>query len=77
MAKSQTPPVAINESANDIAVLRKIKAYLFRAILQSGTLTALPEKAVLENELRRALNATASFRAKLGDLNAYTEIPPQ
>ena len=77
MAKKQSPPVAETTNANNIAITRKIKAYLFRAILQANTITQSPEKDVLLNELRRALNATAGLRARLGDKDAYTERPPQ
>ena len=77
MAKKQSSPVVETTSANNIAITRKIKAYLFRAILQANTVTQSQEKDVLLNELRRALHATASLRARLGDKDAYTERPSQ
>ena len=75
MGKKQ--PVAKNPSTDDIVLAKKIKIDLFRAILKATDIHASPEKDVLINELRRALNATASLRAKLGDKDAYTERPPQ
>ena len=76
MAKKQSRPVAETAIENNIAISRKIRAYLFRAILQANTITPSPEKDVLLNELRRALNAMASLRAKLGDKDAYIEKTP-
>ena len=74
MGKKQ--PVAKSQSADeDIALAKKIKVDLFRAILKATDIHASPEKDVLLNELRRALNATASLRAKLGDPSAYIERP--
>ena len=68
------PPVAKSQSADDdIALAKKIKVNLFSAILKATHIHASPEKDVLLIELRRALNATASLRAKLGDIKAYTE----
>ena len=77
MGKKQSPPVAETTNANNIAITRKIKAYLFRAILQANTVTPSQEKDVLLNELRRALNATASLRARLGDKDAYADKSPK
>ena len=71
MGKKQ--PVAKNPSTGDIVLAKKIKVDLFRAILKATDIHASPEKDVLINELRRAINATASLRAKLGDKDAYTE----
>ena len=71
MAKKQTPPVAENRNADDIVLAKKIKIDLFRAILQANFIHASLEKDVLLNELRRALNATASLMARLGDKDAY------
>ena len=71
MGKKQ--PVAKNPSTDDIVLAKKIKIDLFRAILKATDIHASPEKDVLINELRRAINATASLRAKLGDKDAYTE----
>lgn len=70
-------PMAKNQSADDIALAKKIKVDLFRAILKATDIHTSPEKDVLINELRRAINATASLRAKLGDVSAYTESPPR
>ena len=78
MAKKQSHPVVRNQSTDeDIALARKIKIDLFRAILKATYIHVSPERYVLLNELRRALNATASLRAKLGDKDAYTERPMQ
>ena len=77
MAKKQNPPVVKNQSADDIALAKKIKIDLFRAILKATDIHASPERDVLLNELRRALNATASLMAKLGDKDAYTEKNPR
>jgi len=66
-----------NQSADDIALAKKIKIDLFRAILKATDIHASPERDVLLNELRRALNATASLMAKLGDKDAYTEKNPR
>ena len=73
MAKKQTPPVAENRNADDIVLAKKIKIYLFHAILQANFIHASLEKDVLLNELRRALNATASLMARLGDKDAYAD----
>lgn len=75
MSKKQ--PVATNPSANDIALAKKIRIDLFSAILKATDIHSSPEKDVLVNELRRAINAVAGLRAKLGDKDAYTERPQQ
>ena len=77
MAKKKSPPVAKSQSTDDITLAKKIKIDLFRALLQANFIHASPEKDVLLNELRRALNATASLRAKLGDKDAYTDKSPK
>ena len=77
MTKKQSPPVSKNINADDIALAKKIKIDLFRAILKATDIHISPERYVLLNELRRALNATASLRARLGDKDAYAEKSPK